>query len=162
MAREDTRRTDVLYLYGIAPRHRHPELIRQGEVGAATPRENTVDWLQTRHSEREGSAPTLGTRANSGRPHGGAFLPGGLTFGNVGLTRFSEGNIVSLDARRYAKAKYHEAVRFLDRVLKPHAIPKTSAALRRLGCHSPPSPDDTLVFAARTATRLEQNFAATD
>jgi aflatoxin B1 aldehyde reductase len=69
-------------------------------------------------------------------PHASGFLHGALTSGNVEGTRFAEGNIMSMDARRYDTEKHQEAIRFLDKSVTPLGIQKTEAALRWLAFHS--------------------------
>ncbi|KAI1108816.1 hypothetical protein F5Y14DRAFT_445161 [Nemania sp. NC0429] len=93
-------------------------------------------------------------------PQGGGFLHGKLTSGEVEGTRFAEGNIMSMDARRYDTDKHHAAVRSLDEVLKPYAIPKTDAALRWLAFHSKLRPGDAIIFGASKIAQAEQNMAA--
>ncbi|KAH9986484.1 putative aldo/keto reductase [Xylariaceae sp. FL0662B] len=60
-------------------------------------------------------------------PHASGFLHGALTSGKVEGTRFTEGNIMSTDARRYDTNKHHEAIHFLGKTLEPYGISKTEA-----------------------------------
>src|SRR3954466_9502898 len=69
-------------------------------------------------------------------PNASGFLHGALTSGQVEGTRFAEGNIMSMDARRYDTEKNTEAIRFLDKTLEPHGILKPEASLRWLAFHS--------------------------
>ncbi|KAI0196405.1 putative aldo/keto reductase [Astrocystis sublimbata] len=93
-------------------------------------------------------------------PLGSGFLPGNLTFGHVEGTRFAEGNMMSMDGRRYDTDKHHEAVRSLDKMLEPHSIPKTDVALRWLAFHSKLRPGDAIIFGASKMAQVEQNLAA--
>ncbi|KAI1203605.1 putative aldo/keto reductase [Nemania serpens] len=93
-------------------------------------------------------------------PQGGGFLHGKLTSGQVEGTRFAEGNIMSMDARRYDTDKHHEAIRSLDKILEPHAIPKTDAALHWLAFHSKLQPGDAIIFCASKIAQAERNLAA--
>ncbi|KAG8162031.1 hypothetical protein KVR01_007796 [Diaporthe batatas] len=93
-------------------------------------------------------------------PHASGFLRGSLTTGQVEGTRFSEGNIMSLDARRYDKEKYHAAIRLLDSTLEPYGIPKTEVSLRWLAFHSKLTTQDAIIFGASKMHQLEQNIAA--
>lgn len=93
-------------------------------------------------------------------PVGSGFLHGGLTSGQVEGTRFSEGNIMSMDARRYDTEKYHEAIRSLDKVLKPYHILKPEAALRWLAFHSQLAPQDAIVFGASKMLQVKENIAS--
>lgn len=93
-------------------------------------------------------------------PQGGGFLHGKLTLGQVEGTRFAEGNIMSMDARRYDTEKHHDAIRFLDKTLEPYGIPKTDAALRWLAFHSKLGPQDGIIFGASKIGQIKQNAAA--
>ena len=93
-------------------------------------------------------------------PQGGGFVHGSLTTGNVEGTRFAEGNIMSMDARRYDTEKHHNAIRFLDHKLEPHGIPKTAAALRWLAFHSQLCPQDAILFGSSKIAQIKQNVAA--
>ncbi|KAH7303056.1 putative aldo/keto reductase [Stachybotrys elegans] len=93
-------------------------------------------------------------------PHASGFLHGALTTGNVDGTRFSEGNIMSMDARRYDKNKYHDAIRFLDKSLEPHGITKTEIALRWLAFHSQLKPSDAIIFGSSKLAQVKENVAA--
>ncbi|KHN93734.1 NADP-dependent oxidoreductase domain protein [Metarhizium album ARSEF 1941] len=93
-------------------------------------------------------------------PHASGFLHGGLTSGQTEGTRFAEGNIMSTDARRYDKVKYHEAIRSLDKMLEPHGIPKTEVALRWLAFHSKLQPQDGIIFGSSKLAQVKQNVAA--
>lgn len=93
-------------------------------------------------------------------PHGSGFLHGALTSGQVKGTRFSEGNIMSIDARRYDADKYHEAIRFLDNALKPYGISKPEVALRWLSFHSKLGPQDAIIFGSSNIAQVKQNIEA--
>lgn len=93
-------------------------------------------------------------------PQASGFLAGSLTSGQVEGTRFAEGNIMSMDARRYDTERHHEAIRFLDNMLKPHGIPKTEASLRWLAFHSKLGPQDAIIFGASKIDQIKQNVAA--
>ena len=93
-------------------------------------------------------------------PQASGFLRGSLTTGQVEGTRFSEGNMMSMDARRYDTEKHHAAVRFLDSMLQPHGIPKTEASLRWLAFHSQLGPEDAIIFGASKMHQVKENVAA--
>lgn len=93
-------------------------------------------------------------------PQGGGFLHGKLTSGQVEGTRFADGNIMSMDARRYDTEKHHEVIQMLDKTLEPHGIPKTDAALRWLAFHSELGPEDAILFGASKISQVQQNVAA--
>lgn len=93
-------------------------------------------------------------------PHASGFLHGGLTSGQIEGTRFSEGNIMSTDARRYDTDKHHEAIKFLDKMLGPHGIPKTEVALRWLAFHSQLQPQDAIIIGSSKIAQVKQNMAA--
>lgn len=93
-------------------------------------------------------------------PHASGFLHGALTSGNVEGTRFAEGNIMSMDARRYDTEKHHEAIRFLDKTLAPFGIQKTEAALRWLAFHSQLGPQDAIIFGSSKIAQVKQNVEA--
>ncbi|EFY94040.1 NADP-dependent oxidoreductase domain protein [Metarhizium robertsii ARSEF 23] len=93
-------------------------------------------------------------------PHASGFLHGALTSGQTQGTRFADGNIMSTDARRYDKDKYHEAIRSLDRMLDPHGIPKTEVALRWLAFHSKLEPRDGIIFGSSKLSQVKLNVAA--
>lgn len=93
-------------------------------------------------------------------PIASGFLHGGLTSSQVEGTRFSEGNIMSMDARRYDTDKHHEAIHSLDKVLKPYGIPKPEAALRWLAFHSHLGPQDAIVFGASKIAQVKENIAS--
>ena len=93
-------------------------------------------------------------------PQGGGFLHGSLTTGKVEGTRFAEGNIMSMDARRYDTQKHHDAIRFLDQKLEPYGIPKTAAALRWLAFHSQLGSQDAILFGSSKIAQVKQNVAA--
>ncbi|KAG8412198.1 hypothetical protein J3459_014795 [Metarhizium acridum] len=83
------------------------------------------------------------------------------THGMQFRTRFADSNIMSTDARRHDKDKCHEAIRSLDRMLEPHAIPKTEVALRWFAFHSKLEPRDGIIFGASKLSQVKQNVAAT-
>lgn len=91
-------------------------------------------------------------------PHASGFLHGALTTDQVEGTRFSEGNIMSIDARRYDAAKYHEAIRYLDTMLEPHGILKTELALRWLVFHSRLEPEDAVILGSSKISQVKQNM----
>lgn len=93
-------------------------------------------------------------------PQASGFLRGSLTTGQIEGTRFSEGNIMSMDARRYDTEKHHAAIHFLDSTLEPHGIPKTEASLRWLAFHSKLGPQDAIIFGSSKMYQLKQNAAA--
>lgn len=93
-------------------------------------------------------------------PHAGGFLHGGLTSGRVEGTRFAEGNIMSMDARRYDTARHHAAVRALDAALGPRGLRKTDVAVRWLAFHSRLGPDDAIIFGASKIPQAKQTVAA--
>ncbi|KAK6852107.1 hypothetical protein PG995_012232 [Apiospora arundinis] len=95
-------------------------------------------------------------------PHGGGFLHGGLTLGKVEGTRFSEGNIMSMDARRYDTEKHHAAIRALDKALQPYheSISKTDVALRWLAFHSQLGPDDAIIIGGSKISQVRRSAAA--
>lgn len=93
-------------------------------------------------------------------PHASGFLHGALTSGNVEGTRFADGNIMSMDARRYDTEKHHEAIRFLDKTLAPFGIQKTEAALRWLAFHSQLGPQDAIIFGSSKIAQVKQNVEA--
>ncbi|KAL5114028.1 hypothetical protein ACEQ8H_008084 [Pleosporales sp. CAS-2024a] len=93
-------------------------------------------------------------------PNASGFLRGSLTSGQVEGTRFSEGNIMSMDARRYDTDEHHKAIRFLDETLEPHGIAKTEASLRWLAFHSKLGPKDAIIFGSSKIAQIEQNVAA--
>ncbi|KAI1778528.1 putative aldo/keto reductase [Hypoxylon cercidicola] len=93
-------------------------------------------------------------------PHGSGFLHGALTSGQVEGTRFSEGNIMSTDARRYDTEKHHEAIRFLDKVLEPYGISKPEVALRWLAFHSKLETQDAIIFGSSKMAQVKQNLEA--
>ncbi|PVI05737.1 putative aldo/keto reductase [Periconia macrospinosa] len=93
-------------------------------------------------------------------PNASGFLHGALTSGNVEGTRFAEGNIMSMDARRYDTQKHHDAIRFLDKTLSPLGIQKTEAALRWLAFHSQLGPEDAIIFGSSKIPQIKQNVAA--
>jgi len=93
-------------------------------------------------------------------PNASGFLRGSLTTGQVEGTRFAEGNIMSIDARRYDIDTHHEAVRFLDKTLEPHGILKPEASLRWLAFHSKLTPDDAIIFGSSKLDQIKQNVAA--
>jgi aflatoxin B1 aldehyde reductase len=91
-------------------------------------------------------------------PHASGFLHGALKTGQVEGTRFSEGNIMSIDARRYDAAKYHEAIRYLDTMLEPHSILETELALRWVAFHSKLEPEDAIIFGSSKISQVKQNM----
>ncbi|KAH6651676.1 hypothetical protein BKA67DRAFT_660467 [Truncatella angustata] len=93
-------------------------------------------------------------------PQGGGFLHGKLTSGQVEGTRFAEGTIMSMDARRYDTEKLHEVIHMLDTTLEPHGIPKTGAALRWLAFYSELGPEDAVIFGASKIGLVQQSVAA--
>ncbi|KAK7943312.1 Aldo/keto reductase [Apiospora aurea] len=94
-------------------------------------------------------------------PHAGGFLHGGLTSGRVQGTRFAEGNIMSMDARRYDTEKHHAVVRALDKALEPHeGLAKTDVAIRWLAFHSQLGPDDAIIFGASKIAQAKRTMAA--
>ncbi|CAJ2501399.1 Uu.00g042520.m01.CDS01 [Anthostomella pinea] len=93
-------------------------------------------------------------------PLASGFLHGRLTTGDVEGTRFAEGNIMSMDARRYDTDKHHDIIRSLDKVLEPHGITKTDAALRWLAYHSQLTPQDGIIFGSSKLAQAKQNVAA--
>jgi aflatoxin B1 aldehyde reductase len=93
-------------------------------------------------------------------PMGSGFLRGSLTTGEVEGTRFAEGNIMSMNARRYDTEKYHNAVRSLDKTLEPHGIPKMDASLCWLAFHSQLGHQDSIIFGASKLPQVKQNLAA--
>ncbi|XDG07702.1 hypothetical protein ABKA04_007317 [Annulohypoxylon sp. FPYF3050] len=93
-------------------------------------------------------------------PNGSGFLHGALTSGQVEGTRFSQGNMMSMDARRYDKDQYHEAIRFLNKALEPHGISKPEVALRWLAFHSKLEPQDAIIFGASKLVQIRQNAQA--
>ncbi|KAK8054664.1 hypothetical protein PG994_009731 [Apiospora phragmitis] len=93
-------------------------------------------------------------------PHAGGFLHGGLTSGRVEGTRFAEGNIMSMDARRYDTDKHHAAVRAMDKALEPHGLTKTDVAMRWLAFHFQLGPDDAIIFGASKIAQARQTVAA--
>lgn len=93
-------------------------------------------------------------------PHAGGFLHGGLTSGRVDGTRFAEGNIMSMDARRYDTDKHHAAVRAMDKALEPHGLTKTDVAICWLAFHSQLVPDDAIIFGASKIAQIKQTVAA--
>lgn len=93
-------------------------------------------------------------------PQASGFLRGSLTSGRVEGTRFAEGNVMSMDARRYDTERHHAAVRFLDEALGPYGIPKTEASLRWLAFHSELGPRDAIIFGASKMHQVEENVAA--
>ncbi|KAI1457054.1 putative aldo/keto reductase [Annulohypoxylon moriforme] len=90
-------------------------------------------------------------------PHGSGFLHGALTSGQVEGTRFTEGNIMSTDARRYDTDKNHEAIRFLNKALEPHGISKPEVSLRWLAFHSKLGPEDAIIFGSSKIAQVKQN-----
>lgn len=93
-------------------------------------------------------------------PQASGFLRGSLTSGQVEGTRFAEGNIMSMDARRYDTERHHEAIRFLDNALKPYGIPKTEASLRWLAFHSKLGHEDAIIFGSSKIGQVKENVAA--
>lgn len=93
-------------------------------------------------------------------PQASGFLRGSLTSGQIEGTRFAEGNIMSIDARRYDTEKHHEAIRALDNTLKPWGIPKTEVSLRWLAFHSKLEPQDAIIFGASKIDQVKENVAA--
>ncbi|KAI1849612.1 hypothetical protein JX266_004561 [Neoarthrinium moseri] len=93
--------------------------------------------------------------------HGGGFLHGKLTSGQVEGTRFPEGNIMSMDARRYDTDKHHEIMRPFERALEPCGIPTTNVAWRWLALHSKLCPQDAMIFGGSKISQVHQNIAAT-
>ncbi|KAF7514538.1 hypothetical protein G7054_g15225 [Neopestalotiopsis clavispora] len=91
---------------------------------------------------------------------GSSFFFAKLTFGQIEGTRFSPGNIMSIDARRYDTEKHHQIIPFLDKTLEPHGICKTDAALRWLAYHSQLTADDAIIFGASKLPQVRQNVAA--
>jgi aflatoxin B1 aldehyde reductase len=95
-------------------------------------------------------------------PHASGFLHGALTSGKVEGTRFAEGNIRSMDARRYDTEKHHEAIHFLEKTLAPFGIQKTEGALRWLAFHSQLRPEDAIIFGASKLEQVKQNVEAVE
>jgi aflatoxin B1 aldehyde reductase len=93
-------------------------------------------------------------------PQASGFLRGTLTTGQIEGTRFSEGDIMSMDARRYDTKKHHTAFRFLGSTLEPHGIPKTETSLRWLAFHSKIGLQDAIIFESSKMHQLRQNVAA--
>lgn len=91
-------------------------------------------------------------------PQASGFLRGSLTSGQVEGTRFAEGNIMSMDARRYDTERHHEAIRFLDNALKTYGISKSEASLRWLAFHSQLGPEDAILFGASKIDQVRQNI----
>lgn len=90
-------------------------------------------------------------------PHASGFLRGSLTTGQIEGSRFSEGNIMSMDARRYDTEKHHAAIHFLDSALEPYNISKTEASLRWLAFHSKLGPEDAIIIGSSKMHQLKQN-----
>lgn len=95
-------------------------------------------------------------------PHGSGFLNRSLTSGKTEGTRFAQGNIMSIDARRYDTDKHHEAIRFLDKALAPVGISKAEAALRWVAFHSQLTLEDAIIFGSSKLAQVRQNTAAID
>lgn len=93
-------------------------------------------------------------------PQASGFLRGSLTSGQVEGTRFAEGNIMSMDARRYNTEKHHEAIRFLDNALKAYGISKSEASLRWVAFHSQLGPEDAIIFGSSKIDQVRQNLEA--
>lgn len=93
-------------------------------------------------------------------PQASGFLRGSLTTGQIEGTRFSEGNIMSMDARRYDTDKHHTSIHVLDSILEPVGIPKTEASLRWLAYHSKLGPQDAIIFGSSKMQQLKENIAA--
>jgi aflatoxin B1 aldehyde reductase len=92
-------------------------------------------------------------------PNASGFLHGALTSGKTEGTRFAEGNIMSMDARRYDTEKHHQVIRVLDKTLEPYGIAKTEAALRWLAFHSQLGPDDAIIFGSSKIAQITQNVS---
>lgn len=93
-------------------------------------------------------------------PQASGFLRGSLTSGQIEGTRFAEGNIMSIDARRCDTENHHEAIRFLDNMLEPYGIPKTEVSLRWLAFHSKLGTQDAIIFGASKIDQVKENVAA--
>jgi aflatoxin B1 aldehyde reductase len=93
-------------------------------------------------------------------PNASGFLRGSLTSGQVEGTRFAEGNIMSMDARRYDLESHHEAVRYLDKTLEPQGISKPEASMRWLAYHSRLTPDDAIIFGSSKLSQIKENVAS--
>lgn len=91
-------------------------------------------------------------------PQASGFLRGSLTSGQVEGTRFAEGNIMSMDARRYNTESHHEAIRFLDTALKAYGISKSEASLRWVAFHSQLGPEDAIIFGSSKIDQVRQNL----
>lgn len=91
-------------------------------------------------------------------PQASGFLRGSLTSGQVEGTRFAEGNIMSMDARRYNTERHHEAIRFLDNALKAYGISKSEASLRWVAFHSQLGPEDAIIFGSSKIDQVRQNL----
>lgn len=97
--------------------------------------------------------------------HAGGFLHGVLTSGRVKGTRFAEGNILSMDARRYDTEKHHAAVRAVDELLAKRrgggsGISKTDVAVHWLAFHSELKPSDAIIFGGSKIAQVKATVAA--
>ncbi|KAK8060748.1 hypothetical protein PG996_010678 [Apiospora saccharicola] len=103
-----------------------------------------------------------GMRFVAHSPHAGGFLQGSLTSGRVEGTRFAQGNIMSMDARRYDTEKHHAAVRALDELLARHdgGMSKTDVAVRWLAFHSQLKSEDAIIFGGSKVAQVKATVAA--